>query len=97
MSTLNQTPSAGRLHISFFGCRNAGKSSVVNAVTGQELSIGFVVLSETFSADNHGKCHKYQGQWNGYKRSPCNSPVQRKQSDKADYRKQDMSASYGII
>ena len=39
MSTLNQTPSAGRLHISFFGCRNAGKSSVVNAVTGQELSI----------------------------------------------------------
>ena len=38
MSTLNQTPSAGRLHISFFGCRNAGKSSVVNAVTGQELS-----------------------------------------------------------
>ena len=39
MSNLNQTPSAGRLHISFFGCRNAGKSSVVNAVTGQELSI----------------------------------------------------------
>ena len=39
MSSLNQTPSAGRLHISFFGCRNAGKSSIVNAVTGQELSI----------------------------------------------------------
>ena len=39
MSDLNQTPSANRLHISFFGCRNAGKSSVVNAVTGQELSI----------------------------------------------------------
>ena len=39
MSSLNQTPSANRLHISFFGCRNAGKSSVVNAVTGQELSI----------------------------------------------------------
>ena len=38
MSSLNQTPSANRLHISFFGCRNAGKSSVVNAVTGQELS-----------------------------------------------------------
>lgn len=38
-SNLNQTPSANRLHISFFGRRNAGKSSVVNAVTGQDLSI----------------------------------------------------------
>ncbi|MGF6376626.1 [FeFe] hydrogenase H-cluster maturation GTPase HydF [Clostridiales Family XIII bacterium PM5-7] len=35
----NQTPSANRIHISFFGRRNAGKSSVVNAVTGQALSI----------------------------------------------------------
>jgi len=35
----NQTPSANRLHISFFGRRNAGKSSVVNAVTGQNLAI----------------------------------------------------------
>ena len=37
--SLNSTPSANRVHIGFFGCRNAGKSSVVNAVTGQELSI----------------------------------------------------------
>jgi len=37
--SLNSTPSANRIHIGFFGCRNAGKSSVVNAVTGQELSI----------------------------------------------------------
>lgn len=36
---LNDTPSADRLHIGFFGRRNAGKSSVVNAVTGQELSV----------------------------------------------------------
>ena len=36
---LNQTPSAERRHIGFFGRRNAGKSSVVNAVTGQQLSI----------------------------------------------------------
>ncbi len=36
---LNQTPSANRIHIGFFGRRNAGKSSVVNAVTGQELSV----------------------------------------------------------
>lgn len=39
MSSLNETPSAERTHIAFFGCRNAGKSSLVNAVTGQELSI----------------------------------------------------------
>ena len=36
---LNDTPSGERLHIGFFGRRNAGKSSVVNAVTGQELSV----------------------------------------------------------
>ena len=36
---LNDTPSGERIHIGFFGRRNAGKSSVVNAVTGQELSV----------------------------------------------------------
>lgn len=36
---LNETASAERLHIGFFGMRNAGKSSVVNAVTGQELAL----------------------------------------------------------
>lgn len=36
---LNTTPSAERLHIGFFGMRNAGKSSLVNAVTGQNLSV----------------------------------------------------------
>ncbi len=36
---LNDTASAERIHIGFFGMRNAGKSSVVNAVTGQELSV----------------------------------------------------------
>jgi len=41
--SLNATPSANRTHIAFFGCRNAGKSSVVNAVTGQAVSI----VSET--------------------------------------------------
>ena len=39
MGTLNETANADRLHIGFFGCRNAGKSSVVNAVTNQELAI----------------------------------------------------------
>ncbi|MBQ8186239.1 MAG: [Clostridia bacterium] len=37
--SLNNTPSGERIHIGFFGMRNAGKSSVVNAVTGQELSV----------------------------------------------------------
>lgn len=39
ISDFDRTPSANRPHISFFGRRNAGKSSVVNAVTGQELSV----------------------------------------------------------
>lgn len=37
--SLNDVVSAERLHIGFFGLRNAGKSSVVNAVTGQDLSL----------------------------------------------------------
>ena len=37
--SLNGVVSAERVHIGFFGLRNAGKSSVVNAVTGQELSV----------------------------------------------------------
>ena len=36
---LNDTPSSERVHIGFFGMRNAGKSSLVNAVTGQELAV----------------------------------------------------------
>ena len=37
--SLNSTPSGERIHIGFFGRRNAGKSSVVNAVTGQDLAV----------------------------------------------------------
>ena len=37
-SSLNATPSGERVHIGFFGVRNAGKSSLVNAVTGQALA-----------------------------------------------------------
>ena len=37
--SLTATPSGERVHIGFFGKRNAGKSSVVNAVTGQELAV----------------------------------------------------------
>ena len=37
--SMNDTPSPERIHIGFFGRRNAGKSSLVNAVTGQQLSV----------------------------------------------------------
>lgn len=37
--SLNTTPSADRVHIGIFGRRNAGKSSIINAITGQELAI----------------------------------------------------------
>ena len=36
---MNNTPAGERTHIGFFGRRNAGKSSIVNAVTGQELAV----------------------------------------------------------
>lgn len=37
--SLNNTPSANRLHIGIFGKRNAGKSSIINGITGQNLAI----------------------------------------------------------
>lgn len=39
MSEMNKTPSANRLHIAIFGKRNAGKSSLINALTNQNLAI----------------------------------------------------------
>lgn len=44
---LNNTPNADRVHIGIFGRRNAGKSSVINAVTGQNLAIVSEVLGTT--------------------------------------------------
>lgn len=38
-ASMNATPSGERLHIGFFGLRNVGKSSLVNAVTGQDLAV----------------------------------------------------------
>lgn len=37
--TLNETPSANRLHIALYGRRNSGKSSLINALTGQEAAL----------------------------------------------------------
>lgn len=39
LMSLTTTPSGERIHISLFGCRNAGKSSLINALTGQKLAI----------------------------------------------------------
>ncbi|WP_331654498.1 [FeFe] hydrogenase H-cluster maturation GTPase HydF [Aminipila sp.] len=39
MMSLNDTPRANRLHIGLFGKRNSGKSSLINALTGQEIAI----------------------------------------------------------
>ena len=45
--SLNNTPSGDRIHIAFFGKRNAGKSRLVNAVTGQTLAVVSDVLGTT--------------------------------------------------
>ena len=45
--SLNNTPSAERVHIAFFGQRNSGKSSLLNAVTNQNIAIVSDVLGTT--------------------------------------------------
>ncbi|PKM94045.1 MAG: [FeFe] hydrogenase H-cluster maturation GTPase HydF [Firmicutes bacterium HGW-Firmicutes-1] len=45
--SLNNTPRSNRIHIAFFGRRNAGKSSIINAVTGQDLALVSEVLGTT--------------------------------------------------
>ena len=45
--SLNSTPLAERVHIAFFGRRNVGKSSLVNVVTGQNISVVSDVLGTT--------------------------------------------------
>lgn len=47
MTNLNQTPSGDRLHIAIFGRRNAGKSSLINALTRQEAAIVSAVPGTT--------------------------------------------------
>ena len=47
---LNSTPSSERIHIGFFGVRNAGKSSLVNRITNQEVSVVSSVKGTTTDA-----------------------------------------------
>jgi len=44
---MNQTPTANRHHIAFFGRRNTGKSSLINAVTGQDIALVSVIKGTT--------------------------------------------------
>lgn len=50
MNGMNQTPSGERIHIAFFGRRNVGKSSLMNAFTGQELSVVSATAGTTTDA-----------------------------------------------
>lgn len=47
---MNETPASERVHIGFFGLRNAGKSSLVNAITGQDMSVVSDVRGTTTDA-----------------------------------------------
>ena len=47
MSSLQETPAAQRLHIALYGRRNAGKSSLINALTGQEIALVSPVAGTT--------------------------------------------------
>lgn len=53
MGNLNSAPNANRVRIGFFGSRNAGKSSLVNAFAGQEVSI----VSDTPGTTKIGRAH----------------------------------------
>ena len=66
--TLNQTPSAERIHIGIFGKRNAGKSSLINALAGQPVSIvsdfkGTTTDQKSNGAPSSGACcsDRYSG------------------------------------
>lgn len=50
MAGMNATPSGERVHIGFFGLRNMGKSSLVNALTGQDLAVVSEVAGTTTDA-----------------------------------------------
>ena len=60
---MNQTPASERVHISFFGKRNAGKSSVINAVTGQDLAIVSSVMGNNHRSrlQDHGIASTWPG------------------------------------
>ena len=76
MGNLNETPSANRLHIGIYGKTNSGKSSLINAVTKQEVSIVADVAGTTTDpvykpvSYTHLDVYKRQALWSdGFKGS----------------------------
>ena len=70
--SLNSTPFAERVHIGFFGKRNAGKSSVVNAVAGQELAVVSEVSGTTTGISSKRHHDRSGAKGNGAAaRRPC--------------------------
>ncbi len=51
--SLNEAPRGVRVHLALFGKRNAGKSSVINAITGQETAIVSEVKGTTTVSTSH--------------------------------------------
>ena len=51
--SLNNTPAANRLHIVLFGKRNSGKSSLINALTGQDTALVSDIPGTTTDADGN--------------------------------------------
>lgn len=61
---LTDTPSANRLQIGLYGRRNSGKSSLLNALTGQEVSLVSEVAGTT--TDPGGQGHGMASRWGRY-------------------------------
>ena len=57
--SLNNTPSANRLHVALFGRRNSGKSSLINALTGQDTALVSDIPGTT--TDTVSKAMEIQG------------------------------------
>ena len=73
---LNSTPSAERVHIGIFGKRNAGKSSIINAITDQSLAIVSDVKGTAQPDRPSGAAHlrRHRGEHGEHPRLPCHQP-----------------------
>ena len=66
MASMDQTPNANRIRIAFFGLRNAGKSTLVNAFTGQEIADPLAereldgLLISNYPDENPGRLRPYE-------------------------------------
>ena len=63
--SLNNTPAANRLHIVLFGKRNSGKSSLINALTGQDTALVSDIPGTTTDAVSKGRLPVFQSAQSG--------------------------------